>query len=218
MGQYLTGQSSSRRELHREERRRAILDAAKVVFAEKGYDAATLDVIALKAGYAKGTIYLDFPSKEELFLSVIEAEVGKFVDIVREVMARSTRPTEKVGHLVRRVLAHFEENKDFFCIFTPERGGLTERRHPELRSRILSKYQQALSLSSKIIKAGIESGDLRESDPLTLAHLLSGLINGMINKWLMGNCRGSLKRQSDVILSVFLDGVKNPRVRRRSRA
>jgi len=54
-----------------EERPQQILDAALSVFAEHGIDAAKLEDIAARAGVSKGTIYLYFPSKEELFREVL---------------------------------------------------------------------------------------------------------------------------------------------------
>ena len=59
-----------------EERPQQILDAALSVFAEHGIDAAKLEEIAARAGVSKGTIYLYFPSKEELFREVVRQRVG----------------------------------------------------------------------------------------------------------------------------------------------
>lgn len=53
-----------------------ILDAALAVFAEKGFAAARMEDIALKAGVTKGTIYLYFPSKEEVFKSLAREHLG----------------------------------------------------------------------------------------------------------------------------------------------
>src|ERR1017187_10788364 len=59
-----------------EERPQQILDAALSVFSEHGIDAAKLEEIAARAGVSKGTIYLYFPSKEELFREVVRRKVG----------------------------------------------------------------------------------------------------------------------------------------------
>jgi AcrR family transcriptional regulator len=60
-------------------RRRQILDAALVVFLAEGYAAARMDDVAARAGVAKGTIYLHFTDKEELFRSLIQEEIGPVV-------------------------------------------------------------------------------------------------------------------------------------------
>src|SRR6185312_14998593 len=53
-----------------------ILDAALKVFAEKGFAAARMEDIAKRAGVTKGTIYLYFPSKEEVFKQLVREAVG----------------------------------------------------------------------------------------------------------------------------------------------
>jgi AcrR family transcriptional regulator len=55
------------------------LDAALVVFLAEGYTAARMDDVAARAGVAKGTIYLHFTDKEELFRSLIQEEIGPVV-------------------------------------------------------------------------------------------------------------------------------------------
>ncbi|TKX68113.1 TetR/AcrR family transcriptional regulator, partial [Halorubrum sp. GN11_10-6_MGM] len=65
--------SLSRRERERRRRRQAMLDAARAVFAEEGYADATLDEIAERAEFGKGTLYNYFEGgKEELFLAVFD--------------------------------------------------------------------------------------------------------------------------------------------------
>src|SRR3954469_24182181 len=63
-----------------EERPRQILEAALAVFAERGLAAARLEDIAKRAGVSKGTIYLYFPNKEELFREVIRNSVITFIE------------------------------------------------------------------------------------------------------------------------------------------
>ena len=63
-----------------EERPRQILEAALTVFAERGLAAARLEDIARHAGLSKGTIYLYFPNKEELFREVIRHSVVAFIE------------------------------------------------------------------------------------------------------------------------------------------
>ena len=69
-----------RREREKAVRRETILDAARGVFAEKGLLASTIDEIAERAEVAKGTIYLYFKSKDEMFTALLNeglALVGK---------------------------------------------------------------------------------------------------------------------------------------------
>lgn len=61
------------------DKRTEILEAAELVFASRGYAAARMDDIAEAAGVAKGTLYLYFSSKQELFVSLLEARAQEYV-------------------------------------------------------------------------------------------------------------------------------------------
>ena len=63
-----------------EARRRAILQSALAEFAERGFAAARLDDVALRAGVAKGTLYLYFEDKEALFVELIRSAVAPLMD------------------------------------------------------------------------------------------------------------------------------------------
>jgi AcrR family transcriptional regulator len=88
-----------------EERPRQILDAALEVFGERGLAGARLDDIARRAGVSKGTIYLYFPNKEELFREVVRAIV---VDRLREAAAKSGG-----GDPVEELRTYMREHWDF---------------------------------------------------------------------------------------------------------
>src|SRR3954451_11509718 len=70
--------------------RRALLDSALAVFAERGYRDASVDGAAERAGYSKGALYLHFPSKDNLFNALLE-------DRILEPWERSTRRLESAS-------------------------------------------------------------------------------------------------------------------------
>ncbi len=65
----------SLKERQRQERAALILQAAEEVLAEKGYHETSMDEIAARVGVAKGTVYLHFPSKEDLVFALFEQEL-----------------------------------------------------------------------------------------------------------------------------------------------
>ena len=192
----------------KQERRKTILGAAKVVFAEKGFDAAVLDDIAEKAEFSKGAIYGYFKNKEDLFLSLIEEGLDNLSEIIKSVVEKSFSPIEKIKNLIKEVLAYLEENKDFFRIFTSEHGGFTKKKHPEALKRILPKHQRNIEMVTKVINEGIRAGKLKKVEPRVLTFTFFGLIHSSIDRWVMEGEKGSLKRDADVITSIFLDGVR----------
>ena len=77
--------NAARRERRKHERRDAILEAAARVFGEKGAHAATMDDVAIAAEVSKGTVYLYFPSKDDLFLALahrpLDAVLARFDEL-----------------------------------------------------------------------------------------------------------------------------------------
>ena len=95
----------------------SILQAARAVFSKHGYDATSMDVIASAAGVAKGTLYLYYPAKAEIYAaSVIEG--------LRE-LSNQTAAVLQSGRDIREVLRrfhmtrhhYFETHADFFRIY-----------------------------------------------------------------------------------------------------
>lgn len=86
-------------------KRGQILDGAKRVFMKMGYDAASMNDVTREAGVSKGTIYVYFQSKEELFAALIERAKGLFAESIRELLAQSPEPVEglrRFGHAFAR--------------------------------------------------------------------------------------------------------------------
>lgn len=70
-------------------KREQILDGARSVFMRMGFDAASMNDVTREAGVSKGTIYVYFDSKEELFGALIEREKGRFTGFLRDILAES---------------------------------------------------------------------------------------------------------------------------------
>ena len=79
----------SLKERQREERAELILQAAEAVLTEKGYYDTTIDEIAARVGIAKGTVYLHFPSKEDLVVALWEREMVTFLTIIDQAAAQA---------------------------------------------------------------------------------------------------------------------------------
>ena len=93
---------------HRDERREAILKVAHAAFLSDGYAATSMSTIAAKVGGSKATLYYYFPSKEELFLAVIDEKCrdahATIADIIADVSDFPRTLTELTDTLVRMIL------------------------------------------------------------------------------------------------------------------
>lgn len=82
----------------------AIIEAARKTFLARGYDAASMDAIALVAGVSKRTVYNRFRSKEELFAATIDESCRHILPVDIETIETSLPPREFVRELSRRFL------------------------------------------------------------------------------------------------------------------
>jgi len=79
MNPILTSPDAGPRQRRKEARPQELLDAALAVFAEKGFAASRTDEMAQRAGVSKGTLYLYYPSKEELFKAVVRHNLSSLI-------------------------------------------------------------------------------------------------------------------------------------------
>lgn len=90
----MTATTGKRRRTDPEGRRRAVLDAALVVFAAEGFAGAKLDDVAVEAGVAKGTIYLYFRDKQDLFEQVVRGAIAPVLERLEDLARRPDVPID----------------------------------------------------------------------------------------------------------------------------
>jgi len=91
----------SLKERQRQERAALILQAAEEVLAEKGYHDTSMDEIAARVGVAKGTVYLHFPSKEDLVFALFEQELVTSQQMIEQAVATTEPAREKLEHILQ---------------------------------------------------------------------------------------------------------------------
>jgi AcrR family transcriptional regulator len=85
----------ARQDIQKLERRQAILDSAWRIFQQSSYEAVTMDSVARETGLAKGTLFLYFHTKEELFLGVTAQQLSEWFAAVDEKLAQLSRKAAK---------------------------------------------------------------------------------------------------------------------------
>ena len=112
--EHLHGEAlSPRKERERLARRREIIHAAQAVFAEKGFENATLEEIAERAEFGKGTVYNYFDSKETLFTASMMDLFDDVTGIARQISELGVPVREALAEYVRRMVAYYQANFDF---------------------------------------------------------------------------------------------------------
>src|SRR6266852_7801985 len=91
----------SLKEKQRGEREALILQVAEEVLMEKGYYETSIDEIAARVGIAKGTVYLHFPSKEDLVIAILERNAQAVVELVEAMMSAPLLARDKLEAILR---------------------------------------------------------------------------------------------------------------------
>jgi AcrR family transcriptional regulator len=161
-----------------EDRPEQIIKAALAVFGECGLANARLQDIAERAGVSKGTIYLYFPNKEELFREMIRQTAVAAIERAEQANVQGT-PTNQLLAFMRGYWA-FVRSPVFLTIYRLVLGELHQ--FPDLAKfyayEVVARGQKLLS---GIIRRGIDAGEFREIDPMVAARMVVALtvMNGI---------------------------------------
>jgi AcrR family transcriptional regulator len=137
-----------------------ILEAALAVFAEKGLSAARMDDIAARAGVTKGTIYLYFPSKNDVFKSLLSETIGERVSAAAVLTENFEGPTPLLLASVLRMIGTFVATSDRVALPKIVIAEITK--FPDLlafyRKEVIAR---GLGLWEAILNRGISRGEFR---------------------------------------------------------
>jgi AcrR family transcriptional regulator len=170
---------TTRKEREKLAKRQAILKAARQVFAAKGLHAATLDEIADKAEFAKGTLYCYFKSKEDLFQSMLADEIARFEEELRRVLEERKPVPERIEDIVRTMLHLFQENVDLMRLLTQERPGMPGYQCGiQAEDRLQPAFQRLSDMMASLVREGIRTAGFRKLDPVRAAVAVFNLVHG----------------------------------------
>jgi AcrR family transcriptional regulator len=135
----LPARSRSRQTERTRATRRKLLDAAKRIFAQDGFEAARLEDIAAGAGYTRGAFYANFKSKEDIFFALFEEWVRERIETFTGAVRRHSDPAEKLAAL----RTHYaEQATDRRLVLISMEFKLFALRHPEAHARLRNRHRR----------------------------------------------------------------------------
>ncbi|MBI4621407.1 MAG: TetR/AcrR family transcriptional regulator [Desulfobacterales bacterium] len=175
-----------RKEREKQKRRQDIVDAACEVLSEKGFAVATVDDVSERVELAKGTIYLYFKTKEDLFMSVFIKGLDNLLDKYRETADLDLKPAEMLDRLALSFYRYYKEDINYIktsAYLLHE--DIMDKIPTELSDEINRKAGMALKILREVIQKGIDQGDFIEVDPRHIARILWGLSIGIAQTTVM---------------------------------
>jgi TetR/AcrR family transcriptional regulator, fatty acid metabolism regulator protein len=193
-----------RERLPRDERVADIMQAARAVFCEKGYEAASTAEIAAKAGVVEGTLYRYFSSKRELLIKVVENFYeGTLADYERQL--RGVRGTwNRLRFLIWKHLSVIHADPALCRLIIHEM-----RPWPEYsRSSVFKLNQRYTQRTLAVIKEGIASGEFRSDLPLRIVRdMIFGCAEHHTWAYLRGEGNFSPEAAADAITDLVCKGL-----------
>ncbi|MCH2459013.1 MAG: TetR/AcrR family transcriptional regulator, partial [Henriciella sp.] len=111
----------------RERKMAEVLFGAREVFFRCGYEGATVDAIAAEGKVSKATMYSYFPTKEQLFLSVVESECGRLAEEILRPLSAGPEPRAQLEKLALRLGYASSENCTASETFLEELAACTQK-------------------------------------------------------------------------------------------
>ncbi|MEI6608962.1 MAG: TetR/AcrR family transcriptional regulator [Deltaproteobacteria bacterium] len=200
--------SQDRREKERESRRSAILKAARKLFFDRGFKNVTVDNIAAKAEVSKGSVYLYFKSKEEIYTQIlINDSITSFRDLENKFSAKDAPAAELLLAFADSYIDYFlNENELFRILMTFMLHADDMILTDEQNAQLLQSTNDNIKFVSEILQKGVDAGEFSPILNIKQAqNAIWGLLNGIISLFLF---MGKPERRAERIHSTAKDSLK----------
>ena len=151
--------------------KRKIFETSMKLFAEKGYDATSIEDITATVGVAKGTLYYHFSSKEEIFNFLIEEGIKLLQNSVDIKTSKHNNYIDKIKAIVLIQIKIVAKYENIITILLSQFWGTKER-----NKKCQELVYQYIGKIEKIVQEGIEKGEIKKGDTRAIASEIYGLI------------------------------------------
>lgn len=192
----------------REDLRDLILDAVERLLVRFGYTKMTMDDLAREVGVAKGTLYLHFPSKEEVVLTRLDRMVDRLLKELRAIATTRREPAARLREmLIARVLYRFDAARHY----AESIDGMLA----SIRAGLLARRERHFALEAEVfaelLEEGRRSGAFHVRDTESVAHALLLATNSLLPAALtvkqLGR-RDAVEEKVSNIASLLIDGLR----------
>jgi TetR/AcrR family transcriptional regulator, fatty acid metabolism regulator protein len=166
-------------ELPQTDTQQKILDAAIDVFAQKGYHDTRVDEIVDASKTSKGAVYFYFPSKQDIFLAIVDKFASLLEERLKPAIAQESSGVERVSIALQVCLKTFEQYRSLAKVFLVQAAGLGvvfEDKQIEIHNRFARLIQQQLD-------DAVREGDIPPIDTEVAAYIWMGAIYNMVIRW-----------------------------------
>lgn len=203
-----------RRIKEKDSRKKQILKSARVLFFKKGFNKVTVDEIAKSSELGKGSIYLYFDSKEEIYAQILLNDIDNFNRQVSVLLEKESTASDLLTEFSNIYIDFFLSDSELFRILMsymlqPAKMNLPEK----LNSQILNANARSIDVIGKILQLGMDSKEF--SDKINLKqnqNAFWGLLNGIISLYIFSGAQTKRRERvystTKLALEIFIKGLK----------
>ena len=166
-----------RRERERLTKREEILSAARQVFAEKGFQKATLEEIAQVAEFGKGTIYNYFSNKEALFDGILDMMLTEATENAMRAVTVAGNAREKLSSYAKNMIQFYRTNSDLFQIMMREMNRMELEKIDSNLKHIKTRVRKLSEILAEALEHDIKEKQLKSLEPIKLAMVFIGMVH-----------------------------------------
>ena len=181
----MTAAHPTKKEVVSEFRRAGILKAARKVFARHGFDGATMDDVAEACSIAKGTLYLYFKSKRQIYLGVLKEDLQSLRTATRSAIDTASSAEGKIRAFITARFDFFDQHRDFFRIYNSDISSIFTTAHP-MQKDLREFYLEQAKMLAEIIADGIRTGELRDVPAQSAAFAVYDMTRACIARRVLG--------------------------------
>jgi AcrR family transcriptional regulator len=173
-----------RKEREKEQRKEEILNAAQKVFFEKGLQAATMDEVAEMAELSKGTLYLYYKSKEDIYLAVMVRGMRVVYEMFEPIVFSHEPTVVKLAKMTEAYYEFFQKHRQYFRMFYFYQNPQFHKQvSDEMMQCCTEENQRVWNLVVRVIQQGIDEGDLRSDiNPMVMGVIVWSSANAIMTR------------------------------------
>ena len=188
----------------REATRQRIMHEAASEFARLGFDQANINTIAEQAGIGKGTIYLYFENKRELFLAMLRHIAQEQLTVIRAALATDGSLSQRLERLFLAFLHLAEEESDTFNVYMSALYGVN-RAFQEEATKLLRNYVAVIAL---VLEESRVHGEIKCVDIEATALMILSLTESyVLSARVLGKSEQEITHHAKYVAQLILNGI-----------